>query len=169
MKLYVGTYGKYNNGDLSGAWLDPMDYETREDFFKACLELHKDERDPEIMFQDVEDDDLGIYSEYSLSNSAWQILKACEEISDSDAFAAFVHLFEHDINGKDSDDIVELFNERYFGRFENNYELGEYIANECGYLENVPEDVARYFDFEAFGRDCAFDFHEDGEYYFTAC
>lgn len=25
-KVYVGTYGKYNNGSLSGAWLDLSDY-----------------------------------------------------------------------------------------------------------------------------------------------
>lgn len=24
-KIYVGTYGKYNNGSLSGAWLDLSD------------------------------------------------------------------------------------------------------------------------------------------------
>ena len=27
------------------------------------------------------------------------------------------------------------------------------VVNECGYLDNVPENVARYFDYEAFGRD----------------
>ena len=27
------------------------------------------------------------------------------------------------------------------------------IVEECGYLTNVPDNVARYFDYEAFGRD----------------
>ena len=69
----------------------------------------------------------------------------------------------------DADEIVDMFNERFFGRFESNYDLGEYIADECGLLANVPEDIARYFDFESYGRYSAFDFYEDGEYYFTAC
>ena len=27
------------------------------------------------------------------------------------------------------------------------------VVEECGYLANIPENVARYFDYEAFGRD----------------
>lgn len=53
-KVYVGTYKKYNNGNLAGAWLDLADYETYADFLKACKATHKDERDPEYMIQDAE-------------------------------------------------------------------------------------------------------------------
>ena len=38
-KIYVGTYGKYNNGSLSGAWLDLSDYSDKEEFYEACREL----------------------------------------------------------------------------------------------------------------------------------
>ncbi len=60
-KVYVGTYGKYNNGSIKGGWLDLADYATYDDFLKACAKLHKDERDPEFMIQDVEEfpDGLG--------------------------------------------------------------------------------------------------------------
>lgn len=54
-RVYVGTYGKYNNGSLFGAWLDLSDYSYKEDFYEACRELHKDEEDAEYMFQDYED------------------------------------------------------------------------------------------------------------------
>lgn len=54
-KVYVGTYKKYNNGNLMGAWLDLADYDSYEEFVKACRKLHKDERDPEFMIQDSED------------------------------------------------------------------------------------------------------------------
>lgn len=27
------------------------------------------------------------------------------------------------------------------------------VVEECGYLDNVPDDVARYFDYESFGRE----------------
>ena len=53
-RVYVGTYGKYNNGSLFGAWLDLSDYSDKEDFYEACRELHKDEEDAEYMFQDWE-------------------------------------------------------------------------------------------------------------------
>ena len=52
--VYVGTYGKYNNGSLSGAWLDLSDYSDKKEFYEACRKLHKDEEDAEYMFQDWE-------------------------------------------------------------------------------------------------------------------
>lgn len=53
-RVYVGTYGKYNNGSLFGSWLDLSDYSDKEDFYEACREIHKDEEDAEYMFQDWE-------------------------------------------------------------------------------------------------------------------
>ena len=52
--VYVGTYAKYNNGSLFGAWLNLSDYSDKEEFYEACRELHKDEEDAEYMFQDWE-------------------------------------------------------------------------------------------------------------------
>ena len=54
-RVYVGTYGKYNNGSLKGGWLNLADYPKYEDFLKACRNLHKGEHDPEFMIQDTED------------------------------------------------------------------------------------------------------------------
>ena len=52
--IYVGTYEKYNNGSIAGKWLKLNDYDDLEGFYKACKELHNDESDPELMFQDFE-------------------------------------------------------------------------------------------------------------------
>lgn len=54
--VYVGTYNKYNEGSLFGKWLDMSDYDNYEDFIAACKELHKDEDEPELMFQDFDFD-----------------------------------------------------------------------------------------------------------------
>lgn len=54
--VYVGTYNKYNEGSLFGKWLDMSDYDSYEDFIAACKELHKDEDEPEFMFQDFDFD-----------------------------------------------------------------------------------------------------------------
>ena len=53
-RVYVGTYNEYNEGSLHGAWLDLADYETYQEFLKACHEVHKGEHDPEFMIQDSE-------------------------------------------------------------------------------------------------------------------
>lgn len=81
MKLYVGTYAKYNAGSIAGAWLDLNNYANADDFVAACRRLHRDEADPEIMFQDVEIDEdweQGLYNESSVPGE-WWTLKAEEE------------------------------------------------------------------------------------------
>ena len=76
MKLYVGTYKKYNAGSLKGAWLDLADYATPEAFEAACRRLHRDERDPELMFQDCEtseDWEQGLFSESAIPREWWAL------------------------------------------------------------------------------------------------
>ena len=78
MKLYVGTYAKYNRGSLAGAWLDLDKFKNADEFAAACRRLHKDESDPELMFQDVETDagcdwQEGLYSESSIPRDYWTL------------------------------------------------------------------------------------------------
>ena len=54
-RVYVGTYKKYNEGSLKGGWVTLTDYKSYAAFMTACRQLHKDERDPELMIQDVDD------------------------------------------------------------------------------------------------------------------
>ena len=49
--VYVGTYRKYNEGSLYGAWLDITKFEDYDEFISVCKFLHRDEEDPELMFQ----------------------------------------------------------------------------------------------------------------------
>ena len=51
-RIYVGTYAKYNNGSLRGAWFTLSDFADRDDFIEAATAFHNDESDPEIMYQD---------------------------------------------------------------------------------------------------------------------
>lgn len=78
MKLYVGTYAKYNSGSLAGAWLDLDKFKDADEFERACRRLHRDERTPEFMFQDVETDpgcdwQEGLYSESSIPRDYWAL------------------------------------------------------------------------------------------------
>ena len=54
-KIYVSTYRKYTTGSTKGEWLDLSHYASKDDFLAACAELHSDESDPELMFQDWEE------------------------------------------------------------------------------------------------------------------
>ena len=50
--VYCGTYRKYNNGSLFGLWLDITKFNDYDEFIDVCRQLHADEEDPELMFQD---------------------------------------------------------------------------------------------------------------------
>ena len=75
-RVYVGTYGKYNNGSLFGAWLDLSDYADKEEFYEACRELHKDEEDAEFMFQDYENIPENLISESWISENFFTLRDA---------------------------------------------------------------------------------------------
>ena len=89
-KVYVGTYGKYNNGSLSGAWLDLSDYSDKEEFYEACRELHKDEEDAEYMFQDWENMPEGLIGESWISENFFALRDAVEDLDDTEQEAFFV-------------------------------------------------------------------------------
>lgn len=75
-KCYVGTYKKYNEGNLAGKWLNLADYSTYQDFLQACKELHKNEHDPEFMIQDWEDLPDGFPSVEWIGEQAFNDIKA---------------------------------------------------------------------------------------------
>lgn len=50
--VYCGTYGKYNDGDLSGLWVDLTTFADYDEFINFCRAIHADEADPELMFPD---------------------------------------------------------------------------------------------------------------------
>lgn len=70
-EIYVSTYAKYNGGSLEGKWLHLCDYASKDEFLKACRELHKDEADPELMFQDASGVPSWMWGESSISDEIW--------------------------------------------------------------------------------------------------
>lgn len=90
MKLYVGTYAKYAAGSIFGKWMDLDEFKSYDDFIAACHRLHKDERDPEFMFQDCEYDQdcdwqKGLYSESSAPREYWDLKKEMEAVAKAEA------------------------------------------------------------------------------------
>lgn len=72
--IYCGTYGKYNSGSIAGKWLKLSKYESKNDFLQTCRRLHKDESDPEFMFQDYENVPESMIAESFISDEIWKVL-----------------------------------------------------------------------------------------------
>ncbi|MBB4768631.1 antirestriction protein ArdA [Xanthomonas sp. LMG 8993] len=82
-------------------------------------------------------------------------LQELEDLSDDEreAFNAFCEV--------EGDESVDTFRERYIGEFNSWADLAEHCVEEGGLLQDAPDALARYFDFEAYGRDM----HLGGEFY----
>lgn len=164
VKIYVGTYAKYNNGSIFGEWLTLSDYSDLSEFYDACRELHKDEEDPEFMFQDYETPDIfkNAISESGINQDIFKLAEALEG-KDIDMISAYVSL----MGEKLTPELIEQAEERFHGQFDSYTDLAEDYAEQTGMLSEVPESIQRYFDFEAFGRDLSYDFMEENGYYFN--
>jgi antirestriction protein len=166
-KIYVGTYYKYNNGSISGAWID-LENLTKDEFNQKCKELHKDETDPEFMYQDFECDEIfkGMISECGIDEEFWELKETLENTEiDLEALTAYKSIFgEIDIQD---------FEDKFYGHFEGyniDKEFGEHILEELGELEQVPQHLRYYIDAEAYGRDLLInDFCEFNGFIFRNC
>ena len=144
-RLYVGTYAKYASGSIAGAWIDLESYTDRESFLEACRDLHKDESDPELMFQDFEGFPRSYYSESSAhSNELWAWL----ELDESDR--ELLEVYQDNVNA-DSD--VAEARENFEGIYSSESEWAERFLEDTGGLEGIPDHLRNYIDFQAYGRD----------------
>lgn len=132
-RLYVGTYAKYNSGSIEGEWLDLEDYSDRASFLDACRELHSDEADPEIMFQDFENFPRCWYSE-SLAppDILWEWLELDED--EREAFG----LYADHIGG---DCTIDDFHDAYQGTADSEADFCEKFADEMG---AVPKEMSSW-------------------------
>lgn len=157
--VYVGTYAKYNAGSLKGEWLDLEDYNCKDEFINACLELHADEDDPELMFQDHEDVPSFFITECSIDENFWDYMQCT---APDEAKEAYCEAFGQ-WDGEDS------FYEKYIGEFHNRADMAADYVDGAGLLGDMPEQLQYYFDYDAYGRDMILggDVKEENGHYFN--
>lgn len=154
MKTYVSTYAKYNNGSLKGSWVDLTQFSDYSEFLEYCIELHSDEHQPELMFQDFEGPE-GLYSESDLSE-VYDYLDAldCSNM-DEDAFKA----------GYELDIPLESIADAYYGQYRNDEDFAYEYAEQAGL---IPENQwpLNCIDWHQAARELMYDFTKNNGYYF---
>lgn len=143
-RVYVGTYHKYATGSIEGKWLDLEDYSDRSEFLEACAELHKDEIDPEFMFQDYEGFPAKFYSECSLEEELWGWL----ELDENERKMCEVY-WENSDDSASIDDVRE----RFQGVYKNEEDWAYEFLDSTGDIAQIPERLRNYFDYAAYARD----------------
>ena len=147
-RLYVGTYAKYNNGSIAGEWVDLEQFDNETDFYKHCKKLHKDESDPEFMFQDFEGFPGDMYSESGIDDRLFEFIAMDQH--DREIVNAGMDYF-----GQDED--LECIKDHYFGKYEKEIDLAYELIEQGGYLNECPDIVKYHFDYESYARDLFID------------
>lgn len=148
MRVYVGTYAKYNDGSLFGAWLDIEDYADKDDFHEACKKLHEDEEDPELMFQDWEGIPEGMISESHIDPELFDL--AAE---DDDTIELMV-VYRENVDQSGS---LEAAREAFRGKYDSDEDYAEEFHSECGDLDAVPERLRYHIDWASVAREMSHD------------
>ena len=143
--VYCGTYGKYNSGSLEGMWIDLTTFFDYDDFIEFCYNLHADEEDPELMFQDYENFPRELYSESCFDEDEFDTIIKYANHSDRDAVDAFISCF--------SVDELDNFEEYYVGYFDSEEDFARHIVDECYDLDKMVGSLSSYFDYSSFADD----------------
>ena len=156
--VYVGTYAKYNNGSIKGAWVDLSKFSDEDEFLDYCRELHKDEEDPELMYQDFEEFPKRYYSESYINSDLWEWLALDD--NEKDILEAYLECFGYDGTIKDAMDA-------YVGQYNSDIDFTMEWLEMCGDIpKNLPSII--HIDWEATARDLMMDFNESNGFYFRA-
>lgn len=146
-RVYVGTYAKYNAGNICGLWVNLTDFTYYDDFINFCKAIHADEDEPELMFQDFDNFPRKYYSESSLDKVTYDNIceygNLCEQY-EPETIDYFVENMDHDIND---------FEECYQGRYASEEDFAREIVDGCYDLDKIMGSLSCYFDYEAFARD----------------
>ena len=145
--VYCGTYRKYNEGSLFGAWLDISKFSDYDEFIQVCRWLHADEEDPELMFQDYECFPSALYCESCMGEDTFNMILEYAELDDDDREAVDDWMdLGHDFD-------MKKFREAYQGHYASEEDFAENIVDDCYDIKKALGNLSSYFDYKAFARD----------------
>ena len=163
---------QYNNGILRPFMIDLDPLSSRDGYLEAIDEALTDMMDEdesrlgyrplyeEWIVADYDDIPQGYVGEYDLKDDYWELKEAMDanpHIPEAVFFA-----------GLSLDIPPASIPEAYQGYFRTDEDFAADLAESCGYLDDMPENLRYYFDYEKFARDLMIDsFMEDSGHYFS--
>lgn len=164
MNIYLTNLGKYNEGELIGEWVQlPI---SNEDLQKVFERIGINKEYEEYFITDYECDfyEIGEYESISTLN---EIAEKIDNLDEEQEQVVKVLMSECGYDLNDAIEKAESGDYRIYTDCNDMTDVAYAVVEECDYLRNVPETVARYFDYEAFGRDLgiegSFHFLDNGD------
>jgi len=168
IKIYVGTYAKYNSGSIFGKWLTIQDYDSLENLYKAMAKIHSDEEDPEYMIQDICGpsivDELNLISECHINKNIYEVIDAIENSNiDLNIVEAYLKCFG--FYEKDIEALIENVEEAYCGEYNSDI---DFVYDRLEIDGEIPENLPSYIciDWGKTAQCVMQDYVSDNDYYF---
>ncbi|ARF70747.1 hypothetical protein B7C51_25075 (plasmid) [Paenibacillus larvae subsp. pulvifaciens] len=145
IKLYIVNLAEYTNGELVGKWIElPMNVN---DLKKEIAKILGSDEEPVI--HDYE-------SPFNINeyDNIYKINEIAERLSDINLDRNIIEkILDNFCNIEEGINVIE--NEEYilYDNCESMSDVAYEIVHELGFINEIPESLSSYFDYEAFGRD----------------
>ena len=152
MRGFITNLGKYNEGYLIGKWIDfPI---SEEELKEVLEEIGINEEYEGYFFTDFEDNLFG-FGEYSSISEINEVTERYEELCnnyDEDVVYALAD------NYSSIDEVENSLNNMkvYYNVDDMSDVAKQYVEDTC-MLENIPSNIAEYFDYEKLGDNMEYD------------
>ena len=164
-RVFITNLGKYNEGELVGKWLDLPCEDIESELASIGVSDEPDENGnyyEEYFITDFENDYGYKVGEYDNLDELNEIAEELENLDEyeKEVVNAFIE------NGSDIEEALDGLRDGDYMVFSNCSDMTDvayqYIE-ETGLLNDIPEGLRNYFDYEAYGRDMSF----EGTFIFT--
>lgn len=151
LRIYLTNLRKYNEGMLVGEWVDlPV---SEEELSKVFDRIGINDEYEEYFITDYESDIDGLkVGEYENIDDLNELAEALEDLDSEEENVLSVMLED----GCTFEEALEKIKDRDYMVYYNcdsMEDVAYQVVEESGLLDGVPEKVARYFNYEAYGRD----------------
>lgn len=168
LKVFITNLGMYNEGVLCGEWIElPIEEEDLNEVFDKIKICHENEDGEtvnyydsvgnlyeEIFFTDFETDIDGLeIPEHISIEDLNEMAEDIDNLNEEEQDILSGLLKE---GGYSYEDAISIIDNQQYNVYYDCFDMSdvaEQVVEQCGYLDEMPEHLRNYFDYEAYGRD----------------
>lgn len=151
-----------------GTWVDMDDITEWEQVEAILLDLFPTAQIDEILCSDIEGLPRHFYASNcdAFSMTEWADFK--EQLDATHLDAEVIDAYLDNMGSYGGVDISDI-EDAYYGEYDDFTDFAHRFLDDTGDLEQIPENLRYYFDYEAYGRDLSHDFFESNGHFFRNC
>lgn len=150
VNVWIGNLGKYNEGELVGEWFSlPCDMK------EVSEKIGLNEQYEEYQINDFDTNIKGLeIHHYDNISTLNEFAEQLEKLDDNEQLVLQAWIEQYGTSNLFQElDSINFDDARIYYEVENMTDIAYEVIEEGGMLNGVNETLARYFDYEAFGRD----------------